>query len=118
MLLRRLKGKPPMSDLFGVGGRQWLRALEGPVEEAETVEVCMRQIEFLDAEVAEVERQIAREALRWPDVRRLMTVPGVNVICAAEFMAAIATFAGLEPRGSWPRISAWIRRFGSVGGTV
>ena len=25
----------------------------------------------------------------WPEIRRLMTVPGVNLICAASFMAAI-----------------------------
>jgi transposase len=109
-LMRRLKGKPPVSDVFGVKGREWLRALELPVEEAETLEACMRHIEFLDAEVAEVERQIAREALRWLDVRRLMSVPGVNVICAAEFMAAIddirrfktsrqlAAYLGLDPK--------------------
>ena len=38
VLVRRLVGKPPMSDLFGVKGREWLRSLELPVEEAETIE--------------------------------------------------------------------------------
>ena len=33
VLMRRLKGRPPVSDLFGVKGRQWLRQLELPVEE-------------------------------------------------------------------------------------
>ena len=129
VLMRRLKGKPPMSDLFGVKGREWLRGLELPVEEAEIVEACMRHIEFLDAEVAEVERQIAREALRWPDVRRLMTVPGVNVICAAEFIAAIgdirrfrtsrqlAAYLGLDPKvrqsGDQPARSGRISKQGS-----
>ena len=49
----------------------------------------MRQIEFLDTEIAAVERLIAQQALAWPEIRRLMTVPGVNLICAASFMAAI-----------------------------
>ena len=49
----------------------------------------MRQVEFLDAEIAEVERLIARYALSCSDARRLMSVPGVNVICAATFLAAI-----------------------------
>jgi transposase len=48
----------------------------------------MRDMAFLDAEIAEVERLIARDALRSADAR-LMTVPGVNVICAASFLAAI-----------------------------
>jgi transposase len=89
MLMRQLVGRPPFADLFGVKGRQWLRQLELPVEECETVEGCMRQVEFLDAEIAEVERLIARYALSGSDARRLMSVAGVNVICAATFLAAI-----------------------------
>ncbi len=38
MLMRQLVGRPPFSDLFGVKGRAWLRELELPVEECETVE--------------------------------------------------------------------------------
>ena len=30
VLMRRLKGRPPVSDLFGVKGRDWLRGLELP----------------------------------------------------------------------------------------
>ena len=89
VLVRRLVGKPPMSDLFGVKGREWLRSLELPVEECETVEGCMRHVELLDAEIAAVERQIAREALGSEEIRQVMSVPGVNVIAAATFMAAI-----------------------------
>jgi transposase len=38
---------------------------------------------------SEVERLIAGQALSWPEVRRLMTVPGVNLIGAASFIAAV-----------------------------
>jgi len=110
VLMRRLKGKPPFSDLFGVKGRRWLGELELPVEEAETVASALRHIEFLDQEIAAVERLIAREALVWADARRLLTVPGVNVICAASFLAAIGdirrfrtsrqlvAYLGLDPK--------------------
>src|SRR5918995_4485433 len=64
VLMRRLKGRPPVSDLFGVKGRRWLRELELPVEESETVESALRHVEFLDQEIAAVERLIAGEALR------------------------------------------------------
>jgi transposase len=130
VLVRRLVGKPPMSDLFGVKGREWLRGLELPIEEAETVEGCMRHVEFLDAEIAAVERQIARQALCSLEIRRLMTVPGVNVIAAAEFMAAIggirrfrssrqlAAYLGLDPKvrqsGSEPARSGRISEQGSA----
>jgi transposase len=110
VLVRRLVGRPPVSDLFGRKGREWLARLTLPVEEQETVAACMRHIEFLDQEIAEVERLIAAEALSSPEIGRLMTVPGVNVICAATFMAAIGDirrfatsrklvgYLGLDPR--------------------
>jgi transposase len=47
-LVRRLITKPAVSDLFGLAGRQSLRELELPPEERETVDGCLRQIEFLD----------------------------------------------------------------------
>ena len=109
-LLRTLKGKPPMSDLFGVKGRQWLAEQELPVAEQESVDTALRQVDFLDAEIAAVEQLIAAEALSWPEVKRLMTVPGVNVIVAATFMAAVGDitrfpdrrkltgYLGLDPR--------------------
>jgi transposase len=89
VLQRRLQGKPPCSDLFGVKGRVWLASLELPLEEREFADAGIRHVEFLDAEIAAVERLIARQALSWPEIRRLMTVPGVNLICAASFIAAV-----------------------------
>ena len=46
---------------------------------------CATSRTFLDCEIAAVEREIARQALESPELRRLLTVPGVNVICAARF---------------------------------
>ena len=110
VLVRCLKGRPPASDLFGVKGRRWLQEQEFPIPERETIDAAMRQFEFLDSEIAAVEALIAAEALSWPEVKRLMTVPGVNVIVAATFMAAIGDirrfpdrrkltgYLGLDPR--------------------
>jgi transposase len=130
VLMRRLQARPPVSDLFGVKGRRWLRQLELPVEEAETVESALRHVEFLDQEIAAVERLIARAALSSADARRLMTVPGVNVICAAAFLAAIGdirrfptsrrlvAYLGLDPRvrqsGTEPARSGRISKRGSA----
>ena len=88
-LARRLQAKPPCSDLFGVTGRRWLAGLELPLEERESVDAAMRHVEFVDSEVAAVERLIAQQALSWPEIRRLMTVPGVNVIGAASFTRSL-----------------------------
>jgi transposase len=130
VLVRRLVGRPPASDLFGVKGRKWLAELSLPLEESETIEACLRHIEFLDSEIAAVERQIATQALDSPEIRRLMTVPGVNVICAASFMAAVGEigrfqnpraltgYLGLDPRvyqsGSAPATGGHISRQGSA----
>jgi transposase len=130
VLQRRLQGKPPCSDLFGVKGRLWLTGLELPLEELESVDAGIRQIEFLNAEIAAVERLIAGQALSWPEIRRLMTVPGVNLICAASFIAAVGepsrfltsrklvAYLGLDPKvrqsGEGPARSGRISKRGSA----
>ena len=130
VLVRRLITKPAVSGLFGLAGRRWLGAVELPVEERETVDGCLRQIDFLDEEIAEVEKRVARDALGSPQVKRLMTVPGVNVIVAATFLAAVGDvgrfpgqrqlvgYLGLDPRvrqsGSTPATHGRISKQGSA----
>jgi transposase len=130
VLMRRLQGKPPCSDLFGVKGRKWLRQLSLPPEEAETIQAALRHIAFLDREIEQVERLVAKQMLTWPEAKRLMTVPGVNLIAAATFLAAVGDIArfrnskrlvaylGLDPRvrqsGEQPARSGGISKRGSV----
>ena len=130
VLMRCLVGRAPFADLFGKKGRAWLAELDLPCEERETVDAGIRQIEFLDSEIDAVERLIATDALESPEIRRLMTVPGVNVICAATFIAAIGDierfesarqlvgYVGLDPRvsqsGSTPAAHGRISKRGSV----
>jgi transposase len=130
VLQRRLQAKPPFADLFGVKGRQWLAGLELPIEERESVDAGIRQIAFMDAEIAAVDRLVAQQALGWPEIRRLMTVSGVNLICAASFLAAIGepsrfltsrklvAYLGLDPKvrqsGEAPARSGRISKRGSA----
>lgn len=130
VLVRRLIAKPKVADLFGQAGRRWLAGLELPEEEHETLDSALRQVDFLDAEVAQVEAVIARQALDWPEARRLMTVPGVNVITAATFLAAIGDvrrfrsprklvgYLGLDPKvrqsGASPASHGRISKQGSA----
>ena len=112
VLMRQLIGRPPVSDLFGAKGRAWLAELELPLEERETIDSGIRQVDFLDQEIAAVERLIAQDALESDEIKRLMTAPGVNVIVAASFLAAIGDvhrfksprrlvgYLGLDPRVS------------------
>src|SRR6266571_3834566 len=117
-LMRRLIAKPSFSDLFGLKGRRWLAEVELPACERETVDGCMRQLDFCESEIAAIERVIAAEALRSAEIRRLMTVPGVNVITAATFIAAIGEigrfpdrkklvgYLGLDPKVRQSGVSA------------
>src|SRR2546430_11890550 len=43
VLARNLKGRPPMTDVFGKAGRAWLAALQLPADESEAVEGCPRE---------------------------------------------------------------------------
>jgi transposase len=110
VLARNLKGRPPTTDVFGVRGREWLSALELPADERETLAGCLRQVDFLDREVGLVERELAKTALGSAQIRRLMTVPGVNLVSAATFVATVGdvarfktprklvSYVGLDPR--------------------
>ena len=129
-LMRCLVGRAPFREPFGPKGRRWLAELDLPAEERESVDAALRQIDFLDSEIEAVERLIAAEALRSAEIKRLMTVPGVNVIVAATFMAAIGEidrfasprkltgYLGLDPRvsqsGSAPATHGRISKQGSV----
>jgi transposase len=110
VLARNLKGRPPMSDVFGKRGRAWLQALSLPADERETVAGCLRQVDFLDREIDELERALAGIALGSAEIKRLMSVPGMNLVSAATVVAAVGdigrfetprklvSYVGLDPR--------------------
>jgi transposase len=110
VLGRCLLGRSPAADLFGAAGRAWLSRQELPAAEEETVEGCLRQIDFLDREIALLERKLAGWAVSSAEARRLMTIPGVGVGTAVALMAAIGdvsrfdsprklvAYLGLDPK--------------------
>ena len=110
VLQRNIKDRPPATDLFGRKGRRWLQEQQLPTDERQTVDACLRQIDFLDQEIKLVDAELAVTALASEEVRRLMTIPGVSVTTAAAFMAAIGDvrrfpspqrlvgYLGLDPR--------------------
>ncbi|HEX2726854.1 MAG TPA: IS110 family transposase [Beijerinckiaceae bacterium] len=88
-LHRNLKGRNPASDPFGKKGREWIAAQQLPIDERLTVDGCLRQLDFLGAELAQIDEIIAQQALGDEDARRLMTIPGIDVVCAATLVAVI-----------------------------
>jgi transposase len=110
VLSRCLLGRPPMSDLFGNAGRAWLAAHDLADEERETVDGCLRQIDFLDAEIARLDAKVAQFVVGSRESQRLMTMPGIDIISAAALVAAIGdirrfptprhlvAYLGLDPK--------------------
>jgi transposase len=89
VLHRNLKGANPASDPFGKKGRAWIAAQQLPIDERLTVDGCVRQLDFLGGELSQIDEIIAQHALGDEDVRRLMTIPGIDVVTAATLAAVI-----------------------------
>lgn len=66
-----------------------LPRVELPADEREGVEASLRAVDFLDAEVARLDVVLAGAVLASPDMRRLMTLPGVSATTAATLAAVI-----------------------------
>jgi hypothetical protein len=87
-----------------------LSALPLAPDERLTVEGCLRQIDALDDEIGLLEVEIARQALGSAEMRRLMSVPGIDAVSACALMGAIGdigrfpspralvAYLGLDPR--------------------
>src|SRR3954469_8545275 len=67
----------PHADLFGPRGRAWLLAQTLPPDESDAVARHLREYDRLSEDLRVVERELARDALRDPNVKRLMTIPGI-----------------------------------------
>ncbi len=110
MLARNLCPRPEVTDVFGRAGRRWLANLELPFDERLTLDGCLHQVDFLHQQIVELDRIVAERSLASAEIRRLITVPGVNATTAATFMAWIGDirrfpsarhlvgYLGLDPR--------------------
>jgi transposase len=96
--------------LFGKRGRAWLDAQPLPEDQKRTIARHLGELDRIGAELAELDRALAKQALRDDRVRRLMTIGGVNAVVAMSVLAAIGditrfsspeklvSYLGLNPR--------------------
>jgi transposase len=104
-------GRPcPVSDLFGVRGRQLLASLGLPQPWQGTIEASLRLIDELEREIGESERELRRLGADHPYVPLLLTVPGIGWVLAYTIAAELgdisrfptprklAGYSGLCPR--------------------
>jgi transposase len=117
VVIRNLGGRAPARDTFGNKGRAWLATLDLPADERAMVDSCLREADFLTHELAHIDREVARYAVGNAEIRRLMTIPGVDVTTAATLMATIGRidrfpsprhlvgYLGLDPRSRQSGVS-------------
>jgi transposase len=79
----------PHADLLGPKGRAWLLSQEIPEDERSAVERHVREHDRLTDDLRVIERELAHDALSDADVKRLMTIPGVDMVVAVGLTAAI-----------------------------
>ncbi|MER2268212.1 IS110 family transposase [Methylobacterium oxalidis] len=79
----------PHGNLVGVSGRRWLARQPLPEDESVAVQRHLTQIDQIEASLKLVDADIANYALDDPLIRRLMTLPGVDVTVASGVAAAI-----------------------------
>jgi transposase len=93
ILHRNLVPRCPAADLFGRKGRAWLSEQELPADERRAVEALLRQLDFHGEELRLIDAELGRVALGRDEVKRLMTIPGVDATVALSIVAAVGDFA-------------------------
>ena len=86
----------PHADLCGASGRAWLFHQVLPEDERLAVERHLREFDRLDEDLKVIERDLARSALGDEGVKRLMTIPGVDMVVALAIVAAIGNVGRFE----------------------
>ena len=83
-------GRPcPVSDLFGVRGRELLAKLEAPEPWLGNVLASVCLIDDLEGQIAEINSRLAAGGTEHPYVPRLLTVPGIGSVLAFTIAAEI-----------------------------
>lgn len=72
----------PHADLCGAKGRTWLIEQVVPQDERLAIDRHLREFDRLGEDLQVIERDLARSALEDEGVKRLMTIPGVDITVA------------------------------------
>ena len=115
ILHAHLAPRCPHADLFGGKGRAWLRAQVLPDDERAAIERHLEEYDRQTAAQKAVERDIACIALDDANVRRLMTIPGIDMVVAVGMMAAIGRinrFAAPEKLVAYLGLNPSVRQSG------
>jgi transposase len=105
----------PHGNLTGISGRKWLARQALPADERQAVDRHLSQIDQIEQSLKIVEADIALHALKDPLIRRLMTLPGVDMTVASGVAAAIGDikrFAGPQKLVAYLNLNPSVRQSG------
>ena len=100
----------PHAELFNGPGRAWLAGQVVPDDERAAIDRHLRELDRLGEDLAALDRDVGAAVVDNPDVKRLLTITGVNVTVAAGLVAAVGdvrrfsspqklvSYFGLNPR--------------------
>ena len=83
----------PVSDLFGVGGRQLLERLDFPDPWRSNVVAALALIDQLDRQIVELEQELRARGAEHPYVSLLQSVPGVAWVLGYTIASEIGDIA-------------------------
>lgn len=115
ILHTHLIARPPVADLFGKKGWAWLGEQPLPLDERLAVERHLRELDRLAEDLTVIERDLAHHALEDGDVRRLMTVTGIDMTVAVGIVAVIgriSRFPGPDKLVSYFGLNPSVRQSG------
>jgi transposase len=106
----------PVSDLFGVKGRELLASLAIPEPWNATLITALRMIDELETEISAIERSFRRHGIDHPTAALLRTIPGVSWILGYTLAAEIgdiARFASAKKFVGYTGLCPFVRQSGN-----
>jgi transposase len=79
----------PVTDLFGVAGRELLDRLKVPEPWRGTIDASLEVIDYLERQIAQINKELRAGGAEHPYVPLLLTVPGVGWVLAFTIAAEI-----------------------------
>ena len=79
----------PVTDLFGVEGRELLDRLQIPDPWRQSVDASLDLIDYLERQIAEINRDLKASGAEHPYVSLLLTVPGIGWVLAFTIASEI-----------------------------
>lgn len=79
----------PFDDLFGKRARAWLTSLTLDAQAKTSLDRLLKQLDSIEADIKTLDQQIASDSYQDPQVKLLLTLPGVDIIVAQTLLATL-----------------------------